>query len=96
MPQTNRHPVDELAEIRAKKKALDAREAELKELIFDMAGNDRHAVGGDEFICQIREVPATRLDRKAVDIVLGEDIERCLKTSTTLRFDVAARVADAA
>ncbi|MBB4004444.1 hypothetical protein [Aurantimonas endophytica] len=96
MPATNRHPVDELADIREQKKALAAREDELKTVIFDMASDDRHAVGGDQYVASIKAIETKRLDRKAVEKVMGCAIERCLKSSTTLRIDIEPRAAEAA
>ena len=46
---SNRHPVDQLADIRAQKKALEEREAELKEVVSGLMGS-ADSLGGDEFI----------------------------------------------
>lgn len=45
----NRHPVDQLADVRARIKDLQDREADLKALITAEMGS-RDSLGGDEFI----------------------------------------------
>lgn len=45
----NRHPVDQLADVRAQKKALEEREEALKAEISKLMGSANH-LGGDEFI----------------------------------------------
>lgn len=48
---TNRHPVDQLAQVRATIKQLQDRESELKAEVSQMMGN-RDSLGGDEFIAR--------------------------------------------
>ncbi|HEY8358656.1 MAG TPA: hypothetical protein VIL30_14455 [Ramlibacter sp.] len=47
----NRHPVDQLADVRQQIKDLQAQESDLKALIsMEMGSSD--SLGGDEFICR--------------------------------------------
>jgi len=54
----NRHIVDQLAEVRAQIKALEAREAELKTQISTAMGS-ANSLGGDEFIA-LQKLSTTR------------------------------------
>lgn len=45
----NRHPVDDLADVRAEIKRLEAREEELKAEVGKLMGSADH-IGGDEYI----------------------------------------------
>lgn len=71
---TNMKPADELLSIRQKIKALQAREAEIKEL---MVSGDADLFG-DFAIAKISTRKTTRFDRKAAEAELG----------TLERFDV--------
>ncbi|MCW7544866.1 hypothetical protein N7I30_13745 [Aurantimonas litoralis] len=73
MPTTtkNRHPVDELADIKAQKAELDEREKALKAQIIEMAG-PRDAVGGDEFIAMVSLQSRKSLNRKALEDRFGK------------------------
>ncbi|MCE7028439.1 hypothetical protein [Jiella avicenniae] len=73
MPQTNRHPVDELVDVKAKIAELQEREKALKAKIIDMAG-ERDAVGGDEFIATIALQSRKTLDRKGLENRFGKDV----------------------
>ncbi len=69
---TNRHPVDQLANVRATIKTLQEREAQLKEQIVAMMGDDA-SIGGDEFIASLR--PGSRkggLDEKRLAEHFGD------------------------
>ena len=58
----NRHPADELADVRGKLKALEAREAELRDVLLS------GAIGlvGDEHVATIRTTSQARLDLPAL------------------------------
>lgn len=63
----NRHPVDELADIRETTKELKAREDELKFIISEMMGDADH-LGGDEFIAtQKISTRKGAIDQKAME-----------------------------
>ena len=65
-PQTNRHPVDELADVRAQIKELKDREDDLKVIIsLDMGDGD--SLGGDEYIAtQTLSTRKGAIDEKAL------------------------------
>lgn len=66
-PGTNRHPVDQLANIRATIKTLEEREKELKEQISVMMGG-ADSLGGDEFIAlQKLSTRKGAIDTKAME-----------------------------
>lgn len=95
-PGTNRHPVDQLATVRATIKALEARESELKEQISAMMGA-ADSLGGDEFIA--RQKLQTRkgaLDEKKLEAKLGDLAAYRKKDSTYIVLNVEARVMEAA
>lgn len=71
--QTNRHPVDELVDVKARIAALQDRENALKAQIIGMAG-DRGAVGGDEHIATVTEQTRKTLDRKGLEKRLGKAV----------------------
>jgi hypothetical protein len=70
MVATNTHPVDELADIRAKIKLLEEREAELRAVL--LAG-ECSLVGGTH-VAWIAEQEQTRLDTVAARKALGEEV----------------------
>jgi len=81
-PGTNRHPVDQLANIRATIKAMQDRETELKEEIGQLMGA-ADSLGGDEFIA--KQTLASRkggLDEKKLAAKLG-DLAPYRKPDTT-------------
>jgi uncharacterized protein (UPF0335 family) len=80
---TNRHPVDELAEVRAKIKFLGERESELKETISKMMGG-ADSLGGDEFIArQMLSERKGSLDEKAMKAA-GIDTDKFRKPATVV------------
>lgn len=91
---SNRHPVDQLGEIRATIKALQAREDELKSKVSAMMGPD-DCLGGDEFIAFQRV--STRkgaIDVKAMEKA-GIDPNRFRKPDVTVySLTVERRVAE--
>lgn len=90
----NRHPVDQLADVRAKIKDLQAREGELKDEIGRLMG-DKDSLGGDEYIArqsiQERKGPIDEAKLKAA----GLDADKFRKppvTSIVLRVERRAEL----
>ena len=81
-PGTNRHPVDQLANIRATIKTLQDREAELKAEIGVLMG-ERDSLGGDEFIAR-QELRSRKggLDEKKLADRIG-DLSAFRKSDST-------------
>ena len=82
-PGKNRHPVDELADVREAQKQLKAREDELKARVSEMMGDADH-LGGVEFIAS--QKISTRkgaLDQKAMEAE-GIDLDRYRKPDVTV------------
>jgi hypothetical protein len=80
---SNRHPVDQLAEIRAQIKALQDHEAELKEEISSLMGS-ADSLGGAEFIA-IQKVSTRKgaIDTKAMEKA-GIDPDKFRKADVTV------------
>ncbi len=77
----NRHPVDELADVRAEIKKLEAREAELKVILTSDGCN----LDGDEFEATVSHVASERIDTAAIRKHFGDDgIKPFLKRSETV------------
>lgn len=91
-PGTNRHPVDQLANVRATIKVLQEREAELKDEIGQLMGS-ADSLGGDEFIAsQKLQERKGGLDEKAMKAA-GIDVDRFRKPpSTFITLKVEPRV----
>jgi hypothetical protein len=68
---SNRHPADELAEVREKIRALQAREAELRDML--MHGNC--GLVGDDHVAVIKTMPRTRIDLPALRKHLGAKLK---------------------
>lgn len=68
MTQTNLKPADELLTIRQRIKALQAREAEIKEAMISGGAE----LAGDFAIAELKERAASRFDRKAAEAELGD------------------------
>jgi hypothetical protein len=80
---TNRHPVDELAEVRAKIKFLGERESELKAIISKLMGPNNNSLGGDEWIAiQSMSERKGGIDEKKL-IAAGIDVEKFRKPGST-------------
>ncbi len=83
----NRHPVDELADVRTEIKTLQAKEAELRDLII-AEGCD---LEGEEFEANVSRVESLKLDTKAVRKEFGDERLRAfLKPSEVLTVRVKA------
>lgn len=81
-PGTNRHPVDELADVRAEMRRLKEREAELRTMIIE----DRCTHSGAEFAVDIRTSEQERVDTAAVWREFGIDVLRARKLVRTVEF----------
>jgi hypothetical protein len=68
--EANRHPADELADVRAEIKRLKAREAELRALL--LRAGDVADLAGDEWRATMRSAWSTRLDLPAALARLGK------------------------
>ncbi len=80
---TNRHSVDQLADVRAQIKALQEREAELRDALLQMAEACGPKIAGDEWEAEVKETQTTRLDAGLARLKLGPEIYDSLcKTST--------------
>lgn len=87
-PTRNRHPVDELADVRAAIRDLQAREAELKEIVVHLDGC---RLEGDDFEGVVTWATAERVDTAALRKHLGEDgIKPFLKPTSTVTVRVKA------
>lgn len=90
----NRHPVDQLADVRAKIKDLQAREGELKDEIGRLMG-DKDSLGGDEWIArQTLQERKGGIDEKALKAA-GLDADAFRKppvTSIVLRVERRAEL----
>lgn len=79
----NRHPVDELADVRAQIKELQEKEYTLRVEVSVLMG-DNDSLGGDEFIAkQILSNRAGAIDTKALEKA-GIDIDKYRKPSTVV------------
>src|SRR4051812_12808611 len=65
----NRHPVDELADVRAEIKTLQAREAELRAVLLA----DGADLSGSEHYARVTVSERETLDAKAITEALGKD-----------------------
>ena len=73
----NRHPVDELADIRAERKRLDEREAELRDILLFADADGR---AGSEFTARVVTRQQRRLDRTLLAQRFGsEAVEQCCR-----------------
>jgi cell pole-organizing protein PopZ len=96
MMPSNRHPVDQLAEVRAQIKALQSREDDLKEQVLTRLTDnpqrgETQTVDGDDFVAAVSCVERETLDRKAVERALGVKFAKCLKKSTSVTIRVSPR-----
>lgn len=93
---SNRHIVDQLADVRAQKKVLEAREDELKaEISKQMGGAD--SLGGDQFIA-LQKVSTRKgaIDQKAMEVA-GIDVAKYRKADVPVyQIVVEPRVMEAA
>lgn len=77
---TNRHPVDELADLRAEIGRLEGRADYLRRMI--LAGDT--TLTGDEHVATVRETCRSGYDTKAMIAELGEDALRPFRTETRI------------
>ncbi len=79
---SNRHLVDSLADVRAQIKALQEREAELRDALLQMAEACGPRIAGDEWEAEVKETQTTRLDSLLARARLGpQGYDDCCKTS---------------
>lgn len=94
---SNRHPVDELADIRTQIKALETRESVLKEAIIHLLSDppfpgDTQRIDGDEYVASVSLIESHRLDRKEVEKALSpKRFALCLKPSVAITVRVSPR-----
>lgn len=92
----NRHPVDQLADVRAEIKKLQDREADLKAMISTEMGS-RDSLGGDQYIAsQVLQERKGAIDEKAM-AAAGIDVDQYRKPkSTFIMIKVEPRAMEAA
>lgn len=85
MPDANRHVVDRLADVRERKKAIEAEEKTIVAEVSKAMGAD-DSLGGDDFIArQIISERKGALDEKKLSAALGlDDLSAFRKASTTV------------
>jgi N-methylhydantoinase B/oxoprolinase/acetone carboxylase alpha subunit len=89
--QTNRHPVDQLADVRVQIAALKAREDELRKLILSGEADYR----GDEWWADITTQSAKRIDTAAVREAFSEErLAPFMRESVTKTIRLKPRTAD--
>ncbi|WP_028164091.1 hypothetical protein [Bradyrhizobium elkanii] len=88
MVNVNRHPVDQLADVRAEIKTLQERETELKEgLLLEDAD-----LSGSEYYARIVPLTQHRLDRKLLEQRFGQRaVEECCKDVETVQIRLVHR-----
>jgi hypothetical protein len=96
MPPSNRHPVDQLAQVRAQIKELQEWEASLKEQIISSLPErpelgEMQRIDGDDFVADVSLIERETLDRKAAEKLLGKRFPQALKTSSSITIRVSAR-----
>ena len=87
--KTNRHPVDELSDIRAEMKRLKAREDEIRDDILE----GRCGLVGDQFDARVTNSESERVDTAALRKEFGlERLRPYLKKSVTRTIRISERV----
>jgi hypothetical protein len=84
---SNRHPVDELGEVRAKIKVLQAREAELRAAVLD----DNCDRVGDEYVAVVRAQSQARVDIPALKKHMGAKLNPFMVEREVTQIWVVAR-----
>ena len=86
--KTNRHAVDQLADVRAEIKALETREKELRDALL-APGAD---LSGDEFYGRVTNAVSNRLDMALLERTVGKAVvDACKKPSTTTTLRLIRR-----
>jgi hypothetical protein len=86
-PSTNRHPVDELADIRAERRRIEEREAELRNILL-ADGADLH---GHDYRARITTIRQRRLNRDLLEQRFGpEAVAECCIPATFTFINLAA------
>lgn len=92
----NRHPVDELADVRGQIKTLQDRESDLRDKILKalperLDPDEPQTVAGDEHSASVSVSTRETLDRAKVAVLLSKPkLQSCLKTSTAITIRVTA------
>ena len=82
----NRHPVDQLADVRAEIKNLQEREAQLRTQLLD---KDAHLVGSD-FRARVNTRKQMRLDRKLLEEKFGKtEVAKCCSEATIVTVNLS-------
>lgn len=93
----NRHPVDELADVRGQIKSLQERESVLRDDIIKalperLTPDESQTVYGDEHSATVSVSTRETLDRAKVAVLLSKPkLQSCLKSSTAITIRVSAR-----
>lgn len=83
-PMSNRHPVDQLGDVREQIKALQERETELKEQVSAMMGAADSLGGGEWIARQTRTTRKGAIDAKALEKA-GLDPDRFRKPDSDVK-----------
>jgi len=84
---TNRHPVDELADVRAQIKVLQEHEARLRAVVL----RGDCALAGDDYVANIKIKPQSRVDLPALQKHFGAALKPFLMTRQITQVWVKAR-----
>lgn len=88
MSEKNRHPVDELAEVRAAIKALESRESELRNRILAEGAS----LIGDDYAAIVTHQKRNNLDRKALAMLVAPEVlDLCTTKSDVTVVKVVSR-----
>lgn len=79
-------PADELAAVRTQQKELEAREAELKQILI----SDPSARTGNAYLAEIREIETTRTDLKELRAMHPALVEEYTFPAKVLRVELKA------
>jgi hypothetical protein len=85
--KTNRHPTDELADIRGQIKTLQERESELRAMLL----NGDCDLTGDDYVAVIRIMPCPRLDVQALREHLGPRLKAFMVERDMTQICLGAR-----
>lgn len=86
----NLAPADELAAVRAELKALEGREAALKQLLI----SDPSSRSGNHYLAEVREVETTRTDLKELRANHRELVDEYTFPAKVMRVELSAITED--
>ena len=78
---SNRHPIDELSDVRSEMKRLKAREDELRSVIL----GGECGLAGDQFNASITLSQQNKMDMDAVRKALGAELVKAMTKSVPIR-----------